>query len=160
MGGKKVIVIYESRYLGNTKKVAGRIAEVLEAELLPASKVLNLDSLKKYDLLGFGSGIYFSVHHKNLLELAEKMPHADGKKGFIFSTSGLGKIAMGPYHGELRRRLNKKGLKIVGEFSCKGHDNWGLPKLIGGINWGRPNKHDLRKAEEFAHGLKKHLGRV
>jgi flavodoxin len=51
--------------------------------------------------------------------------------------------------------LEEKGLTVVGEFSCRGFDTYGLMKLVGGIERGRPNEQDLRDAEEFAKALEK-----
>ncbi|MGZ7068991.1 MAG: flavodoxin domain-containing protein, partial [Methanobacterium sp.] len=45
------------------------------------------EKLAKYDLIGFGSGIYGYKHHKELIEFIEKMSSIN-KNVFIFSTSG------------------------------------------------------------------------
>jgi len=42
----------------------------------------------------------------------------------------------------------------VGEFNCLGWDNVGPLKFIGGINKGRPNENDIKKAKEFAKMMK------
>jgi len=47
-----------------------------------------------------------------------------------------------------------RGFTIAGEFSCRGWDTFGLLKLIGGINKGRPDEQDLKRAEDFARHLK------
>ena len=87
-----------------------------------------------------------------LLEFVDNLPNMN-KNAFIFSTRGAGPKAS--YHGALRKRLLAKGLKILGEFSCKGWDTYALLKLFGGINKGHPDKEDLMKAERFAKSLKK-----
>jgi flavodoxin len=43
---------------------------------------------------------------------------------------------------------------VVDEFNCKGFNTNSFLKLFGGINKGRPNDEDLRKAAEFASKLK------
>lgn len=48
----------------------------------------------------------------------------------------------------------QKGYTLVGEFSCKGLDTYGLLKTFGGINKGRPNEQDMEKAREFARKIK------
>jgi len=53
----------------------------------------------------------------------------------------------------LRKKLIEKGFNIVGEFSCKGFDTFGMLKYIGGINKNRPNEKDLEKAKSFAEEL-------
>ena len=49
--------------------------------------------------------------------------------------------------------MAKKGFRIIGEFSCKGYDTFGPLKFIGGINKGKPDEKDLKRAREFAKTL-------
>ena len=63
----KTIIIYQSIHHGNTKKVAEAISKVLKAKLVKLHEV-DVKSLKKYALFGFGSGIYAGKHHKFLLD--------------------------------------------------------------------------------------------
>ena len=147
----KAIIICVSVHHGNTKKIARAIAEVLGAEVLGPEEV-EVERLQDYDLIGFGSGIYFERPHRRVLSFVEKLPALEGKGAFIFSTRGAGPAGL--YHRPLRKKLLKKGFRIVGEFSCKGFDTVGPLKLFGGINKGRPNEGDLRRAREFAEGLK------
>jgi len=146
----RTLVIYSSYHHGNTKKVADVIAKVLGGELAKPDEV-DVSSLSKYDLICFGSGIYFGKHDKTLFELVEKMPPLK-KNVFIFSTRGSFILPSG--HQALRRSLREKGFHIVGEFSCRGFDTNGLLKLFGGISRGRPNENDLKEAEDFTKALK------
>lgn len=130
------------------------MANVLEAKLLKPYEV-NIDALAEYELIGFGSGIYFYKHHKNLFDLIGKLPNFKNKKAFIFSTSGLRQGGLLNFNKPLRKKLLGKGFDIIGEFSCLGWDTISLLKLIGGMNKGRPNKKDLKKAEDFAKSLLK-----
>jgi flavodoxin len=145
------LIIYVSIHHGNTEKVAKAMAEVLSAELVKASDV-DITALSKYDLIGFGSGIYFKKHHKSLLSLVDKLPVLKNKKAFIFYTSGGDKSDS---DRELREKLLAKGFDIIGAFSCPGWDTWGPLKLFGGISKDRPNKEDLEKARNFATNLLK-----
>ena len=144
------LIIYTSVHHQNTEKVAKVMAEELEADLLPVGQAQSR-TLAGYDLVGFGSGIYFMKHHKTLLQFVETLPAVIGRRAFIFSTSGEGGIRK---HAALREKLLYRGFTIVGEFSCKGWDTFGPMKLIGGINKGRPNAEDLEGARVFARGLK------
>jgi len=146
----KTLIIYAT-VTGNTVKVAKAISKVLKARLVQANKV-KIKDIKKYDIIGFGSGIYFYRHHISILKLARKLPSMD-KKVFIFSTRGAGPGTL--YHWSLRRILWKKGFERIGEFSCKGFDDVGPLKLFGGLNKGRPNKKDVENAKKFAKSLKK-----
>ena len=52
------MIIYVSVHHGNTAKIAQIMAEVLNAKLVKPNQV-NIDELLNYELIGFGSGIYF-----------------------------------------------------------------------------------------------------
>jgi flavodoxin len=149
----KTLIIYVSVHHGNTEKAARVMANTLGADLLPVKQV-DARMLEQYNLIGFGSGIYFGRHHKSLLDFVERLPTLENKKAFIFSTSGLGKIRFfHDFDKPLIEKLQRKGFDIVGEFSCRGYDTYRITKLVGGINKGRPNAQDLRKAEDFARAL-------
>ncbi len=142
------LIIYKSIHHGNTKRIAEVMAESLEANLLDL-KDAKQDVITEYDLIGFGSGIYFGKPHKKLREFIEELDGVENKKAFVFSTSGNGKP-----NKWLKEKLTDKGFEIMGEFNCKGYDTYGLTKLIGGINKGKPDEEDFKNAKEFAKGLK------
>jgi flavodoxin len=144
----KPIIVYESVHHQNTLKVAEAIASVLGAKLVKASEA-DTEEIEKCSLVGFGSGIYFWRHHKNLLEFAEKLKKVNDY--FIFSTRGA--PSLGNFRSSLKKILKTKGGKDLGEFSCAGWDTFGPLQAIGGIAKGRPNKRDLEKAKEFAKNL-------
>lgn len=147
----KSLIICVSVHHGNTEKIGRAMAEVLDAELLKPGEI-DVNSLREYDLIGFGSGIYAGRHHKTLLGFVSGMPEMKDKKAFIFSTKGMGSTWL--YHRAIRKRLLSKGFSIAGEFSCKGFDTVGPFKLCGGINKSKPGEKDLKDAEDFARGLK------
>ncbi len=150
----KALIIYVSVHHGNTEKVARVMANVLDADLLDV-KQANVGTLAQYDLVGFGSGIYFGKHHESLLDFADSLPMVRNRRAFIFSTSGLRKIPfVHDFDKPLRRRLQRKGFDIIGEFSCRGLDTYRATRLVGGVNKGRPNAEDLKQAEDFATGLR------
>jgi len=151
----KTLIIYISIHHGNTEKVAEAIAEVLDAKLLRPWEV-NVNDFSKYDLVGFGSGIYFGKHHESLLNLIDRLPMQENRKAFIFATSGMPNGAQWPYgnfNRPLKKKLLQKGFDIVGKFSCRGFDTMRPWNLIGGISKGSPNEEDLRKARKFAQEL-------
>jgi flavodoxin len=147
----KAAVIYKSIHHGNTKKIAEVMANALEADLIDL-KDANPDIINEYDLIGFGSGIYYYRPHKKLRKFVEGLDNVENKKAFHFSTSGNGK-----YYDWLEKKLSRKGFEIVGEFHCKGLDSYGPYKLIGGHNKGQPNEEDLKNAEHFANDLKEKM---
>jgi flavodoxin len=157
------LVLY-SYHHNNTEKIAKSIAKVLDAHIKKPQE-LNPAELQKYDLIGFGSGVYDGKHHRSLFELVDKLPQVAGKKAFIFSTCGipgvfsktlisLGEETAAEQHLELREKLKSKGYKIAGEFGCPGFNTNSFLKWFGGINKGRPNVQDMKSAEMFAYKLK------
>ena len=145
------LIIYISIHHGNTEKVAKAIAEILNAKLVNPWEIKS-EELLKYDLIGFGSGIYYWKHHRALFKLIGNLSEMRGKKAFIFSTAGINIPFIN--HRKLRSALRKKGFEIVGEFSCRGWDTNGWLEKIGGINKGHPNEKDLENARRFAEKLK------
>ncbi len=151
----KSIIIYESIYHNNTQKLVESMSQQLNCKAIRPKNV-EMNTLKKYDLIGFGSGIYLFKHHKNILNLADDLPQLNGQDVFIFATSGFKKISViHNFRQPLAKKLIEKGGKIKGEFFCRGFDNFGPLKLFGGINKGRPNQNDLKKAKAFVNELNK-----
>lgn len=147
-------MIYISVHHGNTERIAQSMANILDADLLQVQQA-DAEMLERYDLIGFGSGIYFGRHHESLLDFVNALPVVRNKKAFVFSTSGLRKIPLvHDFDRPLRRRLQRKGFDIIGQFSCRGLDTYRATGLVGGINKGRPNAEDLKQAEDFATGLR------
>ena len=161
----KTLIICKSIHQGNTEKIAKKIAKVLNADLIKPEG-FNSKDIKKYDIIGLGSGIYGYKHHKSILNIANNSLNLNDKNVFIFSTSGIINKAQ---HNNLKKILEKKNAKFIGEFFCRGfnknnnRDNLttfeyimivGL-QLIGGINKGRPNEADFKEAEDFAEKIKK-----
>jgi flavodoxin len=130
--------------------VAEAIAGTLDAKLATPAEV-DVNALGEYDLIGFGSGIYYGRYHGNVLALIDRLPSMN-KKAFLFYTCGAERGER--YTREISDRLKKKGFTIVGKFSCPGWDTIPAVAWMGGIKKGRPNKADLEKARDFAKGLK------
>ncbi len=149
------LIILFSYHHKNTEKVAQVISKAIGAEIKSPSEV-DPNGVTNYDLVGFGSGVYFGKLHKAVLEFADKIPQVTHKKAFIFSTSGrTGNMVK--FHKQLKENLVAKGFEIVSELNVAGFDTYGLLKISGGLNKGRPNEDDLKQAEEFALNLKKNM---
>jgi len=147
------LVIYNSIYYGNTEKIAKAIAKCFEVSLVTPQQV-DIKILLQYGLIGFGSGIYYNKHHQSLFDIVAKIPSVRNIKAFIFSTNRDG-ITDG--HKLLRDTLREKGFTIVGEFACKGFEEWRAIKTVGGkgINEGKPDEQDQKNVEKFALDLKR-----
>jgi|SRR5271157_582032 len=159
---RSLLVLF-SYHHNNTEKIAKVFAKVLDAQIKTPQQI-NPEELQEYSLIGFGSGIYGGKHYKDLLDLADKLPQVTNKKAFIFSTNGAPAMVFSrssemfaKNHMPLREKLRSKGYVIVDEFSCAGFNTNSFLKLFGGLNKGRPNAEDLKRAEEFAQNLKQNL---
>ena len=153
---KSLLVLF-SYHHNNTEKIANVFAKVLDAQIKTPQQI-NPEELQEYSLIGFGSGIYGAKHHKDLLDLADKLPQVTNRKAFIFSTSAMtGEAKVAKDHSLLREKLQSKGYMIVDEFACKGFNTNSFMKYFGGMNKGRPNTEDLKHAEGFAQNLKQNL---
>ena len=153
----KTLIIYKSYHHMSTEKIAKAMAETLNAKLGKVDDAKPED-LAEYDLIGFGSGIYIYKHHKDLIEFIENMPSMNDKKVFIFSTSGNYRER---HHNLIKEKLNEKGCKIIGDFTCFGEfrplgfnlNVNGPLAFIFGKNKGHPDEKDLENAQEFAKSL-------
>ncbi|MCS7241582.1 MAG: flavodoxin family protein [Candidatus Caldatribacterium sp.] len=144
------LIVVVSVHHGNTRKVALALAEALGSVVREPEEVTQ-DEVASCDLVGFGSGIYLGRFHRRLLRFVERLPYSEGKKAFVFSTSGLGKKE---YNLSLEELLKKRGFIVLGSFACRGFDTFGPLWLIGGINKGRPDTRDLADAVRFASQIK------
>ncbi len=153
---RALLVVY-SYHHKNTEAIAKAFAPVLAAKIVTPQEV-DPTEVAGYDLVGFGSGIYDARHHTSLLDLADRLPHISDRNAFIFSTCGIPAFGFSQgfvlkNHTALREKLVSKGYKIVDEFGCVGWNTNSFLRFFGGLNKGRPNAEDLKRAEDFARGL-------
>jgi flavodoxin len=154
----KSLVIVFSYHHNNTEKIANACANVLGAGVKTPQQV-RPEEIAEYDLVGFGSGIYSATFDPSVLDLADRLPDAAGKKAFLFSTYGApafiaNREFIEKNHQQIREKLKAKGYTIIGEFGCAGWNTNSFLRFFGGLNKGRPNAEDLRNAEEFARSVK------
>ncbi len=146
----ETLIIYYSMHHENTQKVAEAMADSIGADVLKY-ELVDPDNISKYQLIGFGSGIYHDEPGRELIRFIKDLKKMENKKAFVFSTSGRGEES---FNDSLIRLLIEKGFEVIGQFVCKGFDTYGLLKIIGGINKGRPDENDLKRAKLFAESLK------
>lgn len=151
------LVVVFSYHHHNTEKIANACAHVLGARVKTPQQVTP-EEIALYDLLGFGSGIYSATFDPSVLDLADRLPHAAGKKAFLFSTYGApAAFAGGEFvtnnHVQIREKLQAKGYMVIGEFGCAGWNTNSFLRFFGGLNKGRPDAADLRNAEAFARNM-------
>lgn len=154
----KILLVLVSFHKKNTQKIAMAMSSILNASIIGPNQ-FQKENLEKYELIGFGSGIYDNRHHKSILDIAANLPENINKKVFIFSTSGVSRAACVKFkmepdpHIQLRDVLISKKCGILGEFNCKGWNTNGFLEVFGGMNKGKPNEKDLTQAKEFASSL-------
>ncbi|MDD4866913.1 MAG: flavodoxin family protein, partial [Mycobacterium sp.] len=148
----KSLVVCVSTSHGNTRRVADRMAEVLGGETVEPES-LDPEKVCDYDLVGFGSGIYYMAMDSRLRQSIRRLPHVDGIRAFTFFTSGAREFPLLDYTKPIRKMLEQKGFEVIGSFSCRGFDTVGPFGFIGGINRGRPDDRDLHRAAAFAEHL-------
>ena len=153
MTAPRTLIICKSVHHQNTAHVASVIANVLNAELCTPEDVVP-ERILDYDLIGFGSGIYFGRFHASVREWIDRVPDASvpHRKAFVFSTEGLPALGW-LWHRSLKSRLLRKGFEIIGEFHCSGYDTVGPLLLLGGLNRRHPDNRDLENAALFAQQL-------
>jgi flavodoxin len=147
------LIICVSISHGSTRRVADRMAEVLDAQVAEPEAV-DADKIAGYDLVGFGSGIYFMAVHPRLGRLMGRLPQVDQIPAFTLFTSGASEIPVVGYSRPIRGQLESKGFRVLDSFSCRGWDTFGPLRFVGGVNKGRPNDHDLDRAAAFAARLR------
>ena len=142
----RVSVFYCSK-TGNTKKVAKAIAEEFGVEALEAPAVGSGYDLKKTDLIFVGSGNYKSAPANEMVEFLKALLPAKNRYAVVFGTAG-GNSRL--HMGKMRKLLEDKGVKVLGEWCCPGQE-YDLKHK------GRPNSDDLEEARKFA---KKELKKI
>lgn len=143
------LILLKSSHRGNT----GKLADVLGADIRPPDEV-SPEEFADYDLLDFGSGIYFGRLHAELRAWLRRLPRTTTPQpAFVFSTAGL-PFLRSLWHWPVKRALAQRGYAVLGDFCCRGHDSVGPLRLIGGLNRGHPNAADIERARRFASDLR------
>ena len=65
----------------------------------------------------------------------------------------MGEAKVAGDHALLREKLRSRGYAIIGEFSCKGFNTNSFLRYFGGMNKGKPDVDDLKRAEAFARDM-------
>lgn len=143
----KTVIIHVSVHHHNTQAVARAMGEAIGALVLTVDEAKGRN-LAEYDLVGLGSGIFFSSHHRALLRCVREHTSLP-KKAFLFSTAGLPWLQW-IWHRSLRSAVTGKQIEILGEACYPGWDTVGPLRWIGGIQRGHPNSNDLEQARQFA----------
>ena len=141
----KILIIVESKHLGNTKKIADAMAKAAPVDITDVAGAADY-RLDDYDIIGFGSGIYMGRHDKRLLKFADGLCDKPADC-FVFSTSGGSDFEQN--NRALVDLLTAKNKTVLGVFSCRALDKFFVLWLTGGVNKGHPDADDLKNAQDF-----------
>ncbi len=150
----KILILYCSDYNKNTEKVAKAFAEKADCELINICNADNIN-IDKYNLIGFGSGVYRESLSPKLSRVVDKL-NLKEKNVFVFSTSGAG---MKFYNNSLIKQLQSKGAKNKGNFACKGSfvaEDFTDKKIFhiaSKLSKGHPSEKDIKEARAFMEKL-------
>ena len=166
----KIMVCYFSN-TGNTEKIAKSIVEGLEGEDVELLKIEDGDpsTLKNYDLVVLGSGIYGGKLNKKVLDFMKNVSEYPPK--FAFFNTHQSATSYQKAFKRIRAKLEENESKVIGEFDCIG-ENLGMPKetVLGMLEKlppeekkrqeailaktvGHPDAQDLESAKVFGKSL-------
>ncbi|MHA1191061.1 MAG: flavodoxin family protein [Promethearchaeota archaeon] len=166
----KIMVCYFSN-TGNTEKIAKSIVEGLEGEDVELLKIEDGDpsTLKNYDLVVLGSGIYGGKLNKKVIDFMKNVSEYPPK--FAFFNTHQSATSYQKAFKRIRSKLEENESKVIGEFDCIG-ENLGMPKetVLGMLEKlppeekkrqeailaktvGHPDAQDLESAKVFGKSL-------
>ena len=166
----KIMVCYFSN-TGNTEKIAKSIVEGLEGEEVELIKIEDADplTLKNYDLVVLGSGIYGGKLNKKVIDFMKIVN--EYPPSFAFFNTHQSATSYQKAFKRIGVKIEENQSKVVGEFDCIG-ENLGMPKetildmleklppeekkrqeAILEKTVGHPDEQDLKNAKSFGKSL-------
>ncbi len=145
----KMLAIVKSKHNDNTMKIAEAMSEAAPLTVADLKDALYYN-LNEYDVIGFGSGIYFGKHDEELFEFINKYC-SHFTNTFVFSTSGSKNYKKN--NSALVKLLESKNKTILGSFGCRGLDKFFIFALLGGINKNHPDTDDFDAAQQFIESI-------
>ncbi|MFF1921235.1 flavodoxin family protein [Streptomyces sp. NPDC058221] len=155
----KTLIVCTSVSHGNTKRIADAMAPTLDAHVVSPQDIAPTEPAR-YDLVGFGSGIFTRSFHPALRGFIEGLPQEPDevpRHSFAFATSGFAEAGPQRFFPPLVKALRLKGFETIDTFSCRGWDTFLPFKPFGGIRKGRPDAGDLELARAFAQRLRSRI---
>lgn len=141
----KILLIIKSKHQQNTLKIAEAMSEVAPLTIVELENVKNY-KLSDYDIVGFGSGIYYGKHDKQLIDFVKTLCDKE-KYCFIISTSSSKNYSKN--NRALIELLQSKNKIVLGSFGCRGFDKFFIFNLFGGMNKNHPDEVDFENAQQF-----------
>ena len=135
----KTLIICYSYHHKNTEKIASVFAKTLDAEVKTPLEV-DPNGLSDYDLVGFGSGISFGNHYKELLDLVDKLPACNSKESLYFFHQRSNKQSDLNSTGNSEKHFNQKASTLLGSLIVQDLTLMGLSKFLAAYKKGIPTK--------------------
>ena len=141
----KILIIVKSKHNDNTLKIAEAMSEVAPVTVATLDNAKHYN-LSEYDIVGYGSGIYFGKHDKELLKFIESI---DSNKSYCFVFSTSGSKSFEKNNNCIIKLLESKNKVVLDSFGCLGLDKFFIFALGGGFNKNRPDISDFEAAQNF-----------
>jgi len=150
----KILITYFSQ-TGNTEKIANAMKDGLEGHDVEMKKIgeTSVESLKDYDIIFLGSGIYAGKIKKKITDLVKKAEEVAPK--FVFFCTHASPTAYQKGFRLVRKKIEGLGAEVIGEWDCRG-ENIGIPKAQTQAMLDRLPPEERKKAEEDQEALKGH----
>lgn len=144
----KTLIIFFSQ-TGNTKKIAGRISEGIQAITghCDTETMTSVDtaSIADYDVVGLGCPVFYFQEPLNVRSFVQSLPTLTGQHWFLFCTHGS---ILGATFHSLARHLGQKEVTLIG-FHHTYADAW-LPFYPHPtLTTGHPDSKELADAYQF-----------
>lgn len=142
---------------GNTLRVAQAMAAACReagnsVRVIPLKKATAEDAIN-CNLLGVGTPCFASRAPTPVKKFLRALPSLDGKRAFVFATSGG---SPGRVLYDMGSLLRARGANLLGGFLARGSCSYPLPCMIGRFP-GRPDAEDLDRARHFAKSVLEHV---
>ncbi|MFX1274061.1 MAG: flavodoxin family protein [Promethearchaeota archaeon] len=150
----KILITYFSN-TGNTEKVAYSIKAGMESHDIDLLKVKDTDpnSLKEYDLVVLGSGIYAGKISKEIVDLVKNAEVLPQKFAFFCTHASPNLYQKG--WKMVRKRIKDENLMVIGEFDCYG-EQLGIPIEMRMSMLEKLPPDEQEKAKKHMDALKEH----
>lgn len=144
------LILYHS-VTNTTARVAESIAEGLR-EAGYQTRLCNINKeacpdISNYDLIGFGTPVYFFQIPLNITDCIDNLPGLNNKRSFAFLLNGSYAWNAADF---LKRSLKKRGAEIIGWFSAYGADYFIAYNRLGVLaSPNHPTEEELNRAKLF-----------
>lgn len=126
-----VLIVAHSVFHGNTLRMGYIMAKTLNCAIATPSDLQGYD-ISQYDVIGLGSGVYYTDPHPDLVSIAERI--VPPQQVFLFASCGnpwFGDKSRIDYHRKLRKLFTERQVEVVGECLLQGHACLFVPNASG-----------------------------